>query len=633
MTLNTKEVTLYQSGVGFFTADCPEKKFILPVNEKDINDVLKSLSVNGLNSVRFNSSEELDRVINKIGIDLETDGALLSVCNHLIGLEVKVTTNETINGIVMGVDDIDDDSESEYEKISNEVLVLKIADEIRNFAFKDIKDIEILDPIVEKDLQTYLNFISNSRKAGVVNLLVEAKENTWATWVMPVSSWRLSYRLFFTKSEKELDLFGISIIDNTTSIDWEKVVLRLVTGKPVSFQYDLFNPLFIYRPEIARDIKGVAPIISEVGGRFDDFEEEADDGLVEMDVMTGAAAPPPPPSAAPRRAEKMLMAPRAKPGAPPKTTEIKPTIEAIEEVIGSAIAYVVKYPVTINRSQSALIPIFNDKLKGELCVVLRDDRINQPMDALQLTKPIDVEKGATTIYIDGQYAGESMIIPGTEFIAFRLNQEINTMRELETQRKIESISVEGLYLHFVNSTIQEQTFKFINKGKELIPLILEITRNKNYQPLTKPDAITNDYFRYNFDLKPGNSIKKFIFKEITDQFISITNLNENQLENYLKNETISHTDRKKIEEIKELYLKLKKKEVELKEIDKEIEHLFTNQSRIRANIIVIKDDQNLKEEYLQKLRDSEKQIENQKEKSSQLKKEIENLAEKFEALQ
>jgi len=343
MTLNIKEVTLYQSGVGFFMADCPKKKFVLPVNETDINDVLKSLSVDGLQSVRFSSSEELERVLEKIGIDIETDGALLSIIHHLVGLEVNVTTDKLYTGLVLGIDDIDDatDPETDSSGIKNEILVLKIDDEIRNFAIKEIKNIELKDPIIQKDINSYLDLIANKRKAGVVNLHITSKPDTFATWVMPVSSWRLSYRAFYNKEKASLELFGISVIDNTTSIDWEKVVLRLVTGKPISFRYDLFNPLFIRRPEITRDVKGVAPMVSEAAGVFDDFDEIMDEAeeetYGEMGFVSGAMAPPPSaPKGGMKRAKSMFMAPGAKPVLPPKPQkQIVPTIEAVKLEIGN----------------------------------------------------------------------------------------------------------------------------------------------------------------------------------------------------------------------------------------------------------------------------------------------------------
>lgn len=637
MTLNIKEVTLYQSGVGFFMADCPKKNFTLPVNESDINDVLKSLSVNGLTSVRFNSAEEIDKILEKIGIDLEADGALLSLCSHLVGLEVKISVDENYTGIVLGVDEIEDDSEIEDTHINNnEVLVLKIGNEVQNFPLKDIKKLEILDSTLQKDIDTFLNLLANKRKAGVVNLHVDAKTNSWASWVMPVSSWRLSYRVFFNIAKKELEMIGISIIDNTTSIDWEQVVLRIVTGKPVSFQYDLFNPLHIKRPIILRDVKGVAPLVSEAGGMFDDFDEDMEES---MDKGVGFAGDrrtfkgvmaPPPPGAAPKR-YKMAMKPQAL-AKPPMMLEsdVKPTIETQIQEIGSAIAYVVNYPITINRSQSALIPIFTEKVNGELCVILRDDRLNEAMDAIKLKKPIDVEKGAATIYLDGNYAGDSMIITGTEFIAFRLNQDISAMKETKSQTKIEAIELIDAYLSVKRITELEYTFKFINRNKENLPTILEITKLSSYQADENPDGETRDYYQYNLLLKPGNSVKTLKFHKTTFESVWITHLSDNRFDSYLETGLMSHSDKRKVEKILDTIKLVKKKEREYINLTNEIQHQFKNQKRIRDNLLVIMEDENLKNEFLTKLKQSEIQLEKKKDESNDLKAEIEELKQKIE---
>ncbi|MBN1331025.1 MAG: hypothetical protein JXA54_16250 [Candidatus Heimdallarchaeota archaeon] len=637
MTMNIKDVTLYQSGVGFFHANCPEDQFVLPVNEKDINDVLKSLSVNGLKSVRFSSSEELARVLQKIGINIESDAALLSICSHLIGLEVEVKTDKDYTGIVMGIDEISDDTIKAVSKgqITNEVLVIKIDDEIKTFPLQEITDIKLKDPIIQKDVNSYLDLIANKRKAGVVNLYIEAKTDTWATWVMPVSSWRLSYRAFYNKEKKELDLFGISIIDNTTSIDWENVVLRIVTGKPISFRYDLYNPLFINRPEIIRDVKGVAPMMSEAAGVFDDFEGSYEsEETISMKGYTQDlpdAAPSVGLGAMSRSA--MAMAPRAKPmAAPPPSPQkqITPKVEAVKLEIGSAIAYEVNYPVTINRSQSALIPILNEKLKGELCVILRDDRLSEPMDAIMLTKPLELEKGAATIYLDGSYAGDSMIIGGTEFIAFRLNQDLSIMKEREEKFTTEEIAIEGMQLAVKKSSTVNYTFKIINRSKEIIPCYLESLKMYNYGSIEKPDAETNSYYRYNLQLKPGNSVKKLSYIKTYYEYIAIINLTESQLEDFLQKGYISNINKKKISNLLTIYATLKQKQQALMNIEKEIKHQFDNQKRIRDNIVVIKDDENLKKDYLQKLKASETQLERLLRDQNTTKAEIDEIQQKFE---
>ncbi len=639
MTLNIKEVTLYQSGVGFFIADCPKKNFTLPVNESDINDVLKSLSVNGLTSARFNSAEEIDKILDKIGIDFEADGALLSLCSHLVGLEVIISADKKYTGIVLGVDEIEDDSETENIPINNnEVLVLKIGNEIQNFSLKDIKKLEILDSTLQKDIDTFLNLIANKRKAGVVNLKINAKNDSWASWVMPVSSWRLSYRVFYDIAKKELEMIGISIIDNTTSIDWEKVVLRIVTGKPVSFRYDLFNPLHIDRPIILRDTKGVAPLVSEVGGMFDDFDDVMEESMSEYSqVGSGGKAKmgimTPPPSSAPRR-DKMLMASLAK-GIPPKKfeEEVKPFIETQKQKIGSAIAYVVNYPITINRSQSALIPIFNEKVNGDLCVILRDDRLTEAMDAIKLKKPFDVEKGAATIYLDGNYAGDSMILTGTDFIAFRLNQDISAMKETTSQTKIEAIELKDTYLSIKRIAELKYTFKFINRNKESLPTILEVTKLSSYQADDDPDAETKDYYQYNLLLKSGNSVKTLKFHKTTFESIWISNLSDSQFDSYFETGLISQSDKRKVEKILDLIKLVKKKEREHITITNEVQHQFKNQKRIRDNLVVIKEDENLKNEFLNKLKQSETQLEKKRDELNEIKNDIEELKQKLERYQ
>jgi hypothetical protein len=630
MTLNTKEVTLYQSGVGFFKADCKEQEFVLPVKEDDINDVLKSLSVNGLQSVRFSSAEDKNRIMNKIGLNISSEEALLSICRHLIGLKVDVLTNKTYTGIVMGVDEIHEHVRETNRLTTKEVLVLKNKDEISFFALDEIKEIAMQNLTLQKDLKAYLDYSANARKAGVINLQILAQKNTWATWVMPVSSWKLSYRIFYDTEKKLLTLFGISVIDNTTSIDWENVVLRLVTGKPVSFRYDLFTPLFIQRPQIARDVQGVAPIVSETGAAFDDFtEEEAEEQLMALE-----GAPPPPPSAKQKaygimkqdRKRRMEIAPMASVAPPPKPkTTIKPKVEAEIEEIGSSVAYVVNYPVTISRSQSALIPIFSEELEGDMCVILRDDRIEEAMDALYLKKSITAEKGAATVYLDETYAGDSMVIQGTEFVSFRLNPDLSSMREIDFQSKIESVSIEEAYVQVLTSEEKKYTFKFINRSKDKMHLVLEITKVGDYEPLDNPLAETKNYYRYEFTLEPGNTIKKLVFRSEQTAYLLIRDLSDYQLEEYQTKKLLTKEERQKINDIRSLFKERQEKMRALSRTEDKILQEFTNQERIRKNIVVIKDDTSLKNEYLEKLTKSEEILESLNKQKNKLKTEIEEL--------
>src|SRR5205085_5150876 len=62
------------------------------------------------------------------------------------------------------------------------------------------------------------------------------------------------------KPKGELMMQGWAIVENTTDQDWNGVRLSLVSGRPVSFQMDLYEPLYTFRPTVpVPTIPGVMP--------------------------------------------------------------------------------------------------------------------------------------------------------------------------------------------------------------------------------------------------------------------------------------------------------------------------------------------------------------------------------------
>jgi len=267
-------------------------------------------------------------------------------------------------------------------------------------------------------------------------------------------------------------------------------------------------------------------------------------------------------------------------------------------------------------------------MKGELCVILRDDRLSEPMDAIMLPKPIELEKGAATVYIDGLFAGDSMVISGTEFLAFRLNQDLSILKEQKTSQKTESIDIEGDFLSVKKTSTKDYTFKFVNRAKETTPVYLEITKGGEFEPKETPLAETKNYYRYKLNLKAGNSVKKYSFTTTTFSYIILVDLTKDKIEEFLKDGLITNLDKRKLLQILAIYNELDDKKYELTEIEGEIVHQFSNQKRIRENIVVIKDDENLKKDYLQKLKASEQRLEMLLEKQNKTKDEIEDLDKK-----
>lgn len=66
-------------------------------------------------------------------------------------------------------------------------------------------------------------------------------------YVVEAPMWKSSYRLVLDKEGKTM-LQGWAIIENTSEEDWKDVRLALVSSRPISFQMDLYQPLFVPRP-------------------------------------------------------------------------------------------------------------------------------------------------------------------------------------------------------------------------------------------------------------------------------------------------------------------------------------------------------------------------------------------------
>src|SRR5581483_43499 len=47
---------------------------------------------------------------------------------------------------------------------------------------------------------------------------------------------------------------GWAIVENTTEQDWNKVNLTLVSGRPISFIMDLYQPLYLPRPVVVPEL-------------------------------------------------------------------------------------------------------------------------------------------------------------------------------------------------------------------------------------------------------------------------------------------------------------------------------------------------------------------------------------------
>ena len=169
------------------------------------------------------------------------------------------------------------------------VLLLDSGD-LRTLDLAAASSIRFADPKLQAQLKDYLAAVNQSRSKEKRSIYIDssdAKERQIAaSYMIPSPVWKSSYRLIFDeKSESTLE--GWAIIDNTTGEDWNNVQLAVVSGRPVSFISQLYEPKYLTAPD--RGSAGRSG--GESGGVWRRDRRRA------VDSIASPAPPPPPPAA------------------------------------------------------------------------------------------------------------------------------------------------------------------------------------------------------------------------------------------------------------------------------------------------------------------------------------------------
>src|SRR5204862_6306973 len=100
-------------------------------------------------------------------------------------------------------------------------------------------------------------------------------------YVIEAPIWKTSYRLLMADKDKPY-LQGWAMVENPTDEDWSGVKMALVSGRPISFKMDLYNPLYINRPTVEPELfASLRPVTYRGGfGKIGDglaFDEQGKD--------------------------------------------------------------------------------------------------------------------------------------------------------------------------------------------------------------------------------------------------------------------------------------------------------------------------------------------------------------------
>jgi hypothetical protein len=251
--LPVKEDILYKHGVGYFARSGDLRageSARLDFHASEMNDVLKSLTVEDasggrISSLRYDSSEPLHKKLAAFPFTLGEQQPLSTVLDQLKGarLELRIAS-ETVSGAIVGARvAIGDDKRAQREQVT---LLLE-SGEIRNFDLDAVTGLRLADPRLQTEFKDYLSTLGQSRSTENRSVYIDSNSaqarKISASYMIPTAIWKSSYRLIFDDAPQPT-LEGWAIVDNTTGDDWSNVRLALVSGRPISFITQLYEPRY-----------------------------------------------------------------------------------------------------------------------------------------------------------------------------------------------------------------------------------------------------------------------------------------------------------------------------------------------------------------------------------------------------
>jgi len=268
--LPVAQAVLFSSGVGFFQREGEidgNQRIDLSFPVQDINDLLKSMVLQDLghghvSAVSYESRDPIDKTLRSFAINLTQNPGYGQILNQARGEKVEVSLQAsnnaqpgTLTGTIIGIEP-KEEAVNKEKIVHVEMLNLWCTEGMRSLRMADVLRVRFLNPVMENEVKRALEVLSLShdtqKKAVSLVFSGEGKRPVKVSYVVENPIWKTSYRLVLTDGKPYLQ--GWAVVENPSDEDWNNVRMSLVSGRPISFQMDLYQPLYVPRPVVEPEL-------------------------------------------------------------------------------------------------------------------------------------------------------------------------------------------------------------------------------------------------------------------------------------------------------------------------------------------------------------------------------------------
>jgi hypothetical protein len=624
--LPIEEVALFRSGVGYFFRRGmveDDAAIDLSFTADQINDILKSLVVidrdgGSVTSVDYASMEPLEHRLAGFALDLSDGPPMWDLLQQLQGEPVRVRiADREIVGRVMSVEErIETGATGDlYDLVDVQYVNLITSTGIMSLPIPKLTTLEILNEKLADELNRALAVVVEShnpdKKQVTIRLKGSGSREIVAGYVTEMPIWKMSYRLVMDDADSAL-LQGWAIIENTTDDDWNDVQLTLVSGRPVSFIMNLYQPLFMQRPEIAPDVVGVATAATY----------EADDkanyfGGEEMQRGGG-----------PRRGGR-AMAMEAAPAAAADAMMGVAVTELADAVARMAVASAgsegeqfflqLSNPVTLERRQSAMAPVVGEAVDAERISIFNAGvDPTHPMRGLRFENGTGMPliPGPVTVFDGTLYAGDARLprVPedASQIISYAVDLDTKVRVDTRANTQTTMIRIVRGVLEQYRKTTTRTTYEIRNQAPDERTVIVEHPRSGN-QELVQPDEpteTTENYYRFEVELEAAEiDSLEVVQSRLQTQRLALLDRSVHDLSQLVLSGDVGPRVKAALADLIETRQAMARLDERRAEIEQEVRAIHSDQDRVRQNVQRIDRDSDLYRRYMTKLSEQETELE------------------------
>ena len=532
------KVMLFSSGVGYFEHAGTvhgNASTELRFKTNQINDILKSIVLQDqdggrVGAITYPSQDPIDKTLKSFQVDITKNPSLADLLNQLRGARVTIAAQaERLSGTILGVERRQKSVDRGQLPVDVPVLNLLTGAAIRSIELPSITSLTLDDAQLQDELAKALTALVQARdqdkKPVSISFTGTGDRRVRIGYVVETPVWKTSYRLLLADKNAPARLQGWAMVDNQTESDWNNVSLSLVSGRPVSFMMDLYQPLYATRPTVRPQLyAGLTPQMYDAA-----LSQNADK------VMLRA------PSSAPAGERRIGYDAQGRP-VPLTLNEIVVTggvsgaIDAASSVqtlgtsgrMGELFQYSVGN-VTLARQKSAMLPIINDDVEVERVSIFNDGVLaTHPLNGVRMknTSGKHLLQGPLTV-MDGGYAGDARIDdvpPGQErLLSYGIDLEtLATTRWTMPPGAVRGASIVKGVLTVDRHTESAKEYSLENKSDKEKTIIIEHPIRGGWTLVDTPTPLETTANLYRFKgVAPPHKVATFTVKEQSTQSSTI----------------------------------------------------------------------------------------------------------------